>query len=110
MDDALFVGRLEGVRDPRSDFERFVYRYGTACNPRSERFSRDELEHEVVRGLGLLHTVDRSDVRVVERGEDFRLALESSQPLRVLGELIGQDFDRDIPAELCVPGSIDLSG
>ena len=21
---------------------------------------------------------------------------------------IGQDFDRDIPAELCVPGSIDL--
>ena len=55
--------------------------------------------------LGLLPTVDRGDVWMVERGKDFSLALKSSQPLRFLGELIGRDFDRDIPAELSVPGS-----
>ncbi len=59
--------------------------------------------------IGLLQPVDRSDVRVVEGGKDFRLALEPSQPLRVLGELIGQDFDRDIPAELCVSCPIDFT-
>ena len=35
--------------------------------------------------------------------------LESSQAVRVLSELIGQDFDRHVAAELRILRSIDLS-
>ena len=46
---------------------------------------------------------------MVQRREDLGLSLESPQSFRVLGELIRQDLDRHIPAELPVSRPIDLS-
>jgi len=39
---------------------------------------------------------------MVQRREYLRLSLESSQSFGVLGELLGEHFDRDIPPELQV--------
>ena len=56
-----------------------------------------------------LEAVDVGDVRVVERGEQLRLALEAGEALRVGGEGRGQDLDRDLAPELRVGGAIDLA-
>ena len=50
------------------------------------------------------------DVRVVELGEQARLAPESVEPLSVAGQLFRQDFDGDVTPELGVPGAVYLSG
>ncbi len=52
-----------------------------------------------MRALGLLQAVDSGDVRMVERGKDFGFSLESSQPLRILGELVREHLDGYIPTE-----------
>ena len=46
---------------------------------------------------------------MVEAGEDLRLPLEPGEPIRVSREGVGQDFQRDIAAQLRVGGAIDLS-
>ena len=46
---------------------------------------------------------------MVERCERFRFALETSQPLRVAGERVGQDLDRHLALQIRVGGLIDLA-
>ena len=55
----------------------------------------NELHHEHADTVGFLETVDVSDVRMVQRGQGPGLALKPRDPLRVGGERIGQDLDRD---------------
>jgi hypothetical protein len=54
-------------------------------------------------------SVDRGNVGMVERGEHLRLALEPCEPLGVLCKDLGQDFQRDVAAELGVSRAIDLA-
>ena len=53
--------------------------------------------------------MEGGDVGVVQGCKDLGLSLESGESFFVLGELIGQDLDRDIPAELCIAGAVDLA-
>jgi hypothetical protein len=53
--------------------------------------------------------VDLSDVRMIERGEDLRLTTEASETIRIVGDGRQQDFDRDLPIQLCVAGLVDLA-
>ena len=82
---------------------------GTSCNPLGQGLTGHELEHEIMRVPGLLEPVDRGDVGVVQRRENFGLSLEARQSLRVSGKRFGQDFDGDVPAEFSVLGSEDLA-
>jgi hypothetical protein len=45
---------------------------------------------------------------VVERGEHLRLALEARETLRIGGERVGEDFDRDLAAEGRIGRAPDL--
>ena len=40
----------------------------------------------------LLETMERSDIRVIELGEESGFALETIKTLFVLGELLGKNF------------------
>src|SRR5207342_345298 len=53
--------------------------------------------------------VNRADVRMIERGQDLRLALEPRGALRVPGDQIGQDFDRDRSVQAGVAGLVNLA-
>jgi hypothetical protein len=53
--------------------------------------------------------VDGGDPRVVERGEDLRLALEPGHPLRIAGQRGREDLDRDLAVERRIPGSPDFA-
>ena len=58
---------------------------------------------------GLLEPVNRGDVRMIQRRERLRLALEPRQAFGVGGERVRQDLDRDLAAERRVRRPIHLA-
>ena len=57
----------------------------------------------------VLEAVDLRDVRMIQRGERLRFALEARQAVGVGRERLGQDLDRDVAIELRVARAIDLA-
>ena len=108
MDDALLVRRLERVTDLPGDGQSLVDRHRPDPEPFGERLPFDELEHESFDAVGFHEPVDRADVRMVERGQKLGFPLEPRQPLGVLGDRLGKDFDREVPVQLGVARSVDL--
>ena len=109
VDDALFVCRLERVGNLPCDRERLVERNRAAGDSLREVLALDQL-HDQRRGVTrLLEAVDLRDVRVVQRGERLRLALEPREALRIGREQVWQNFDCDLALQSCVPRAIDLT-
>ena len=46
---------------------------------------------------------------MIEGRQDLRFSLESGETLAVLRERVGQDLERDLAAQLGVPGAIHLT-
>ena len=46
---------------------------------------------------------------MVQAGQHLRFPLKPSEPIRVRGEGVGEDLQRDVAAELRVGGAIDLA-
>ena len=53
--------------------------------------------------------MDARDVRMIQRGEELRLALEARDALRIVAEAIRDEFDRDVASKLRVARTIDLA-
>jgi len=75
----------------------------------SKRGSLYQLQHECLDAVGVLKPVDRRDVGMIQGGQDFRLALEAGEPLRISGHRGGQHLDGDRPFQVGVNGSVDLT-
>ena len=70
---------------------------------RSARFlAFDKFHHEGPDTVGLVQPVDRGDVGVIQRGEDFRFALKPCHSFRVSNEGLRQDLDGNVAIEPCV--------
>lgn len=89
MHDALLVGRFERFGDLPRDRQGLVDRNRAARSPLRQILALDELHDESVRASGLLEPVDGRNVRMVERRERPRLALEADQALGVRGKRVG---------------------
>ena len=75
-----------------------------------QRRAVDELEHERRSAARrFLEAVDRGDVRMIQRGEDLRLALEPRERDRDRRRRLRQDLHRDVAAELRVACAIHLA-
>jgi hypothetical protein len=114
VNDAVLVSFLERLRDLLRDLDSFVCRDRPALQALGEVFAVDELHRQEVRGGAVvecrsLEAVDVGNVRVVERGEQLRLAFEACQALGVLGQLGWQQLDRDVAAEVGVGGAVHLA-
>jgi hypothetical protein len=109
VDHARVVRRLEPLGDLASDRERLRDRERAAPQPVLERLAGHELEREEVEPIRVIDAVDLRDAGVVERRERPRLALESREPLRILGEALRQDLDRDVTPETRVARAIHLA-
>ena len=59
--------------------------------------------------LGVFETVDVRDVRMIQRGQHLRFALESREPVGISRERLGQDLDRDVAIQPRVARAIDLA-
>ena len=54
--------------------------------PLGERVALDEFEHEGADAIGLLDAVNGADVRVIQRRQHSRFAIESREPVSIRGE------------------------
>jgi hypothetical protein len=79
------------------------YHEGLRDQPQ-ERLALHVSHGEEAQPVGLFDGVDRDDVRVVERGERPRLALEPLQTLGALGELSWKQLEGDLASQPRVLG------
>ena len=84
MDDPFFVSDIESHGDLPRDAQRVANRQaGTGALARDIReFVREglavhELENQEPKAVRFLEAIDRADVRMIQRGEHSRLALEA---------------------------------
>src|SRR5207344_2696581 len=80
-----------------------------AREPIRECRAINELEDEGVSAVRLLGTVDRRDVRMIERGQRARLAFEPRQTIGMLSDVGRQDLESHLAAKLRVARAIDLA-
>ena len=109
MDDALLVRRFERLRDLTRHRECLLNRQRTERQTLAERRAFHEFEHEAADAFGLLESIDRANVRVVQRRQHPRLAFEARDPLRVCKEDVCHDLDGDITAQLRIAGPIHVA-
>jgi hypothetical protein len=101
MDDAVIVRRLERLADLPRDRPHLVERQRAVNETIRERQALDQLEDERARAAArLLESVDRRDVRMVQRGKDLRFTPESREAIGVERERIGQHFQATSRARL----------
>jgi hypothetical protein len=77
MDDPLLVRGCKSLRELLSDGECFVDWDGPLGDPIGEGRSLDQFHHERADAVRLFQAVDVRDVGVIERRQQFRLALEA---------------------------------
>ncbi len=81
VNDPLLVRGLERVGDLPRNGEGLVDRDRAGRDPFRQRLALHQLQDERSRAARFLEAVDVRDVRMVERRQDLRLALEARQPL-----------------------------
>ena len=93
MDDALLVGGFERLGDLPRDRQRLV---AAESGPRAIRSASvvalDQFEDERVRRRRCPRSRRSPDVRMIERGQHLRFALEAREPIRIGGEGSGRTF------------------
>src|SRR5262245_46836780 len=96
MDGATLMGRRDGFDKLARDRQRFVQRKRTLRDAVRHRRTLHELEHQRMRASTFFESVNRSDVRMIERGEQLRFALESRETIGIGGEGVRKDLERDV--------------
>ena len=90
MDDALLVRGLERLGDLACNGEGLGDRQRSALETIGERRAFDQLEDQRGHAIGFFQSVDRADVRVIERGEQARFAREAGAAFGIGGKLGGR--------------------
>jgi len=88
-------------------------RFHAGSNPPSveigQRLALEKLHHEKTDARRLADVVQRADVRMAQRGNDARLALEALAELRIVGGVRRQNLDCDPPIEPRVARLVHLA-
>ena len=109
MNDSLLVRRFQRFGKLTRDGQRLFQRNRPECDSVGERRPIDQLQHQRLRAVRLFEAVDSGDVRVIERGEQLRFALEPRQAVRIECEQLGQDLQGDFAIQLRVAGAVHLA-
>src|SRR5262245_32139104 len=108
MDDALRVRAFKGVANLPRDRKNFVERKGTVLETLGQVFALDEFHRERHAIRLLFEAVDLCDVRMIQRGERSRLALESRETFGTFREFFWKQLQRNIAIEPDVASAVDL--
>jgi hypothetical protein len=68
-----------------------------------------QLHHQRTRSTGIFESVDRSNVGVIERGENFGFALESRHAVSIPRKRFWQDLNGYIAAKFRITGTVNLT-
>jgi hypothetical protein len=74
-----------------------------------ERWPFDQFHHQGAPAVGFFDSVNRSNVGMVERGQDFRFAFEAGHAFRIAGKYFGQNFYGDVATQACVLRAINFA-
>jgi hypothetical protein len=105
----LPVCRFVCVRDLPGDRHGLFEAERAACDAIGERRTVDVLERERADPGCLFETVDAGNMRVIERRQELRLALEASDSFWVVRESSRQYFERCLPVEMNIARAIYLT-
>ncbi len=106
--DALLVRRRETLRDLERDADRARDRERAADDAVPQRLALQELHHRVGDAVLAAVVVQREDVRMGQRGDGARLALEAGEGLRIARDALRQDLDGHLAPEPRVARPVDL--
>jgi hypothetical protein len=109
VDDPGRVRALERVGDLDPEPEDLLDRERPPLDALGERLALEELHDQEVDLALPPDVVEGADVRVLERRDRLRLALEALAHLLGGREVLGQDLERDRPVEPGVLGAVDLA-
>ena len=107
MDDVRLVRRLERRCHLQADPQCSIGWQGSLRQQVLERVTWDVLEYEKPFAGVFFDSVDGGDVRMIERREKARFALESSKCVIVTGERFGKQLDRNLAPESRIRRAID---
>ena len=74
-----------------------------------KRVAFDELQYQRADGPGLFESVYRGDVRMIQRREHLRFALEAREAIGVGREGVRQDLQRNVSLQPRVAGTVHLA-
>src|SRR5262249_48024207 len=109
MNDAFLVGCFECFANLFRNFERFVNRNSAGTNPLSQCVAFNEFEYQEAQIRGLLEVVNRCNVWMIQRSQDFGFALESVDSVRISRKSIRQNLDRNFAFQFRVASPIYLT-
>ena len=109
VNDPHLVRGFERLGDLPRDGHGLVQWYRPVVQPIGERGPFDQLQDQRLDAVRFFETVDRADVRMIERCENVGFALEAREPVGIDGEELRKDLERDVAIELCVARTIDLA-
>jgi hypothetical protein len=121
MDDALLVRGLEGRGDLFCDGQGLLDRDRADDDTVSKRRAFDELQYQcpyvvpgfsrtlVGSGRALFQAEDCTDMRMAQRGQHLRFALEAREAFGVRCEGVGKNLQRDVATQPPVARAIDLT-
>ncbi len=109
VDESTRVRCVQGGCDLPGDRDGLFLRQRPRCEQLLELGALDVAHGDVQLAGDLAGVVDGDDVRVVDRGGQPRLAQEPLAEALVLGELGGEDLQRDQPLEREIVGAVDDS-
>ncbi len=101
--------RGQALGDRERILRRAPERERATRQPVSKRFPFEKLGDRENDRAFLPEIVDREDVRMRQRRDGTRLALETGERVGVLGKTRGKDLDRDLAAEPRVVGAVHFS-
>ena len=113
VDDSFVVRRSQTAGDLDRDLHSLARRRRVGGETLAEGFALEQFgdgvdDRRAWRQRVRADVVDGEDVRVRERGDSLRFALEALAACRVVGELRRQDLDRDSAIEAPVQRPIDF--
>jgi hypothetical protein len=101
--------RVERAGDLNRDQQRIVHRQLTARETVGQRLSFQVLHDEIGSPILFANVVQCANVRMIERRDDARLAVEPLAEVRVGSQAFRQDFERDGPIQARVPRAVHLA-
>ena len=87
--------------------QKTIHRHGLAGDQVLERAAVEILHGDERMAVLLRDFVNRADVGMIQRGSGSRFATEPFKRLRVAGDVLGKEFQRNEAAELVVLGFVD---
>ena len=107
MNDAARVRRRERVRHLNPDAQSALQFQRPAVDQLAHVLAFDVLHRDEVQAFGFIHIKDGTDVRMVQRRSQPRLALETFQVGFFDRELRRQDLDDDCASQLLIGGFVN---